>query len=93
MIDGGFGCGSGCTGKRRGAAIDTATAVIRFNDAPTGGRHAVDVGSRTTLRLQNFMYCGYHEQRSEMLLYYFAHTPVRLGSIGHSKIHADTHIH
>eukprot|EP00873_Tetraselmis_striata_P009135 jgi/Tetstr1/429399/TSEL_019311.t2 len=69
------GSSSSLSGKRMGRDIDVATAVIRFNDAPTGGRYAMDAGSRTTLRVQNFIYCGYHEQKSELLLYYFAQQP------------------
>mmetsp|Transcript_1694 Transcript_1694/g.4132 ORF Transcript_1694/g.4132 Transcript_1694/m.4132 type:complete len:531 (-) Transcript_1694:87-1679(-) len=57
-----------------GKEIDTHTAVIRFNDAPTRG-YETDVGSKTTLRVQNNKYCGYCESASELL---FPYTQVSL---------------
>eukprot|EP00191_Tetraselmis_sp_GSL018_P009108 CAMPEP_0177615582 /NCGR_PEP_ID=MMETSP0419_2-20121207/23543_1 /TAXON_ID=582737 /ORGANISM="Tetraselmis sp., Strain GSL018" /LENGTH=507 /DNA_ID=CAMNT_0019113271 /DNA_START=428 /DNA_END=1951 /DNA_ORIENTATION=- len=56
-------------GSRLGGEIDNHTAVIRFNDAPTSGYEA-DVGSKTTLRLQNNMYCGFCEKPDEILFPY-----------------------
>jgi hypothetical protein len=56
-------------GKGQGAEIDSHSAVIRFNDAPTDG-HAEDVGGRTTLRVQNVMTCGWHEFSDEICLHY-----------------------
>jgi len=56
-------------GSGLGAEIDSHGAVIRFNDAPTRGFEA-DVGSRTTLRVQNNQYCGFCEDAAEILLPY-----------------------
>eukprot|EP00873_Tetraselmis_striata_P041224 jgi/Tetstr1/461488/TSEL_006594.t1 len=44
-------------GSDSGAEIDSHTAVIRFNQAPTAGYEA-HVGSRTTLRIQNSFAAG-----------------------------------
>eukprot|EP00899_Mesostigma_viride_P016249 jgi/Mesvir1/24625/Mv26597-RA.1 len=52
-----------------GAEIDAHSAVIRFNDAPTRQLEA-HVGGRTTLRIQNIKYCGFHEGEDEMMLHY-----------------------
>mmetsp|Transcript_38982 Transcript_38982/g.92330 ORF Transcript_38982/g.92330 Transcript_38982/m.92330 type:complete len:521 (+) Transcript_38982:596-2158(+) len=57
------------TGRGLGHEIDRHTAVIRFNDAPTRG-FEVDVGSKTTLRVQNSIYCGFCEDGNEILLPY-----------------------
>eukprot|EP00873_Tetraselmis_striata_P008810 jgi/Tetstr1/429074/TSEL_019038.t1 len=54
-------------GSGLGPEIDTHAAVIRFNKAPTEGYEA-DVGSRTTLRLQNNRHCGWCERGDELLL-------------------------
>lgn len=56
-------------GSGLGPAIDAHTAVFRFNDAPTRG-FANDVGSRTTIRIQNSMTCGWHEFGGEMCVHY-----------------------
>ncbi|XP_075240254.1 alpha-N-acetylgalactosaminide alpha-2,6-sialyltransferase 5-like [Convolutriloba macropyga] len=37
-----------------GPKIDSADCVVRFNDAPTGGIYAKDVGNKTTLRFVDF---------------------------------------
>ena len=37
-----------------GSKIDSADCVVRFNDAPTGGVYAKDVGNKTTLRFVDF---------------------------------------
>lgn len=57
------------TGSGLGKEIDNHTAVIRFNDAPTRGYEA-DVGAKTTLRIQNNMYCGFCERHHEVLFPY-----------------------
>lgn len=45
---------SGALLKRRlGRAIDAATSVMRFNDAPAGGMYGTRVGLRETVRLGN----------------------------------------
>jgi hypothetical protein len=41
-----------------GARIDANDFVIRFNNAPTGGEHARDVGSKTSLRIVNSQVVG-----------------------------------
>ncbi|KAK3260456.1 hypothetical protein CYMTET_30585 [Cymbomonas tetramitiformis] len=46
-----------------GRQIDEHSAVIRFNEAPAGGRFARDVGSRTTIRLQNGQRCGFSDSK------------------------------
>jgi len=61
--------GRGLLGSGFGAEIDNHTAVVRFNDAPTSGYEA-DVGSKTTLRIQNNRHCGFCEQAHELLLPY-----------------------
>lgn len=40
-------------GSGLGAAIDSHDIVLRFNDAPSGGQYAKDVGSKTTVRIIN----------------------------------------
>eukprot|EP00899_Mesostigma_viride_P016238 jgi/Mesvir1/24615/Mv21930-RA.1 len=52
-----------------GAEIDAHSAVIRFNDAPTR-QLAAHVGGKTTLRIQNIDYCGFHEGDDEIMLHY-----------------------
>ena len=52
-----------------GAEIDSHSAIIRFNDAKTYG-YQKDVGSRTSLRIQNVMYCGFHENKNELCVHY-----------------------
>ena len=52
-----------------GAEIDSHSAIIRFNDAKTSG-YEKDVGSRTSLRIQNVMYCGFHEHQNELCVHY-----------------------
>eukprot|EP00873_Tetraselmis_striata_P018346 jgi/Tetstr1/438610/TSEL_027161.t1 len=60
------GSSGSLTGSGMGEVIDEAhTAWIRFNDAPTVGFER-DVGSRTTLRIQNNVYCGFNEGKQEM---------------------------
>lgn len=56
-------------GSGLGAEIDSHSAVFRFNDAPTRG-FTQDVGSRTTVRIQNSMTCGWHEYAGEMCIHY-----------------------
>uniref|UniRef100_A0A7S1XAX2 beta-galactoside alpha-(2,6)-sialyltransferase n=1 Tax=Tetraselmis chuii TaxID=63592 RepID=A0A7S1XAX2_9CHLO len=63
------GSSSTLKGSGQGRDIDAHTAVIRFNDAPTRTYQA-DVGSKTTIRLQNVIYCGFHEHASEICLHY-----------------------
>eukprot|EP00873_Tetraselmis_striata_P038893 jgi/Tetstr1/459157/TSEL_004603.t1 len=61
---------SGVLSKSRlGAEIDAHTAVIRFNNAPAQ-KYAVDVGAKTTLRVQNQDYCGHAESDREMCINY-----------------------
>ena len=38
------------TNSSSGSKIDSADCVVRFNDAPTGGVYAKDVGDKTTVR-------------------------------------------
>jgi len=64
-----IGSSGSLTGSGMGHAIDNHTAVIRFNDAPTRGYES-DVGAKTTLRIQNNMYCGFCENESEVLFPY-----------------------
>ena len=54
--------------KRLGARIDSHTAVIRFNEAPTK-RFEPHVGKRTTLRIQNIDHCGYSDGSEYCLQY------------------------
>uniref|UniRef100_A0A061SNF8 beta-galactoside alpha-(2,6)-sialyltransferase n=1 Tax=Tetraselmis sp. GSL018 TaxID=582737 RepID=A0A061SNF8_9CHLO len=63
------GSSSSLKGSRQGPEIDAHSAVIRFNEAPTKSFQA-DVGSRTTLRVQNVIYCGFHEYADEICLHY-----------------------
>eukprot|EP00899_Mesostigma_viride_P001995 jgi/Mesvir1/11797/Mv00158-RA.1 len=56
-------------GASFGLEIDSHTAVIRFNEAPTKGFEPY-VGSRTTLRIQNVDHCGFHESPDEILVHY-----------------------
>ena len=63
------GSSSSLLGAGLGPEVDNHTAVIRFNDAPTEAYEA-DVGSKTSLRIQNVMYCGYHEKRKEICMHY-----------------------
>lgn len=63
------GSSSSMSSAGLGAEVDNHTAVIRFNDAPTE-EYESDVGSKTTLRVQNVMYCGFHEKRREVCLHY-----------------------
>jgi len=56
--------------SQRGAEIDAHSAVIRFNDAPTGTQHAPFVGNRTSLRIQNMDICGFAERQGELCLAY-----------------------
>ena len=62
------GSSGGLLKQRAGLAIDKHAAVIRFNEAPTKKfeRH---VGSKTTLRLQNYDHCGFSEG-SELCMQY-----------------------
>ena len=52
----------------RGRDIDAHTAVIRFNDAPTGGAFQNTIGKKTTLRVQNDVYLGWAERKGELCL-------------------------
>lgn len=52
-----------------GAEIDDHSAVIRFNDAPTHGFEEW-VGTKTTLRIQNVIYCGFKETPGEFCFRY-----------------------
>ena len=63
------GSSSALVGAGWGPEIDAHTAVIRFNDARVKGYEG-DVGTRTTARVQNVMYCGYAEEASEICLHY-----------------------
>ncbi|GBG85043.1 hypothetical protein CBR_g39507 [Chara braunii] len=58
-------------GRAYGREIDSHTAVIRFNDAPTKG-YEKWVGSKTTLRVQNFGQCGFVEHPGELCMRYTA---------------------
>jgi len=49
-----------------GAQIDAHTAVFRFNEAPTGGLYAEDVGRFSTLRFQNRDRSGYAQNKGEI---------------------------
>jgi hypothetical protein len=51
------------------AKIDSASTVIRFNDAPTKG-HEAKVGTRTDIRIQNRDHCGFAENTHERCLFY-----------------------
>ncbi len=46
-----------------GAKIDSNDFVIRFNNAPAGGEHAGDVGTRTSLRIVNSQVVGKPQYR------------------------------
>ena len=65
----------GSSGKLKraqlGEAIDAHDAVIRFNGAPSRG-HTKYAGSKTTLRIQNIVYCGYSEYPGERCIHYSA---------------------
>eukprot|EP00854_Cymbomonas_tetramitiformis_P017621 gene17621-20989_t len=52
----------------QGLEIDNHTAVIRFNDAPTSSTFP-QVGTKTTLRIQNRDYCGWSEGKEYCLPY------------------------
>jgi len=54
-----------------GARIDAHSAVIRFNEAPTRAFQR-QVGSKTTLRMQNRDHCGFREVTTEMCMFYSA---------------------
>jgi len=51
--------------KKRGEEIDNHTAVFRFNEAPANRAYVPFVGQKTTIRIQNSVFCGYSEGPSE----------------------------
>ena len=51
-----------------GKEIDAHDAVIRFNGAPTKNYEA-DVGSKTTVRIQNVDNLGFHEHDDKYLIF------------------------
>ncbi|XRA98609.1 CMP-N-acetylneuraminate-beta-galactosamide-alpha-2,3-sialyltransferase 2 [Pycnococcus provasolii] len=53
-------------GSGAGAEIDDHDIVIRFNEAPSGGTFAKDVGSFTSLRFQNRDRSGYAQAKGEV---------------------------
>ena len=55
-------------GGGHGAEIDTHDAVIRFNAAPTLGYEG-DVGTKTTVRIQNVDNLGFHESGDAFLVF------------------------
>jgi hypothetical protein len=50
---------------QRGAEIDAHDAVVRFNAAPTR-RFERNVGSKTTVRMQNVDNLGWHEPQDKV---------------------------
>lgn len=55
------------SGKKLGNRIDSNEAVMRMNGAPTKG-FEIDVGKRTTFRVQHGGYFGWRENPKEVLL-------------------------
>eukprot|EP00899_Mesostigma_viride_P018020 jgi/Mesvir1/26219/Mv02401-RA.3 len=53
-------------GRGHGRDIDNHTAVVRFNNAPTKG-YEKHVGSKTTLRIQNRVWCGFTDTKGPEL--------------------------
>eukprot|EP00899_Mesostigma_viride_P028750 jgi/Mesvir1/905/Mv17466-RA.1 len=72
----------------KGAEINTHSAVIRFNDAPTMGYEGF-VGNFTTLRLQGKNYCGFREDTREILLNYTPHKDCATSSVAMTQAFYD----
>ena len=53
-------------GSGAGSEIDSHDVVLRFNEAPSGGQFAKDVGSFTSLRFQNRDRSGFAQEKGEV---------------------------